>query len=97
MDLYNYLIRFHDLIIPTLTHHYFIKCTADQRNRIYHVFADHNCLHASIDLLNKSPLIEAQVTSSISLPHFVSFVKQQCFRHYEYFYNVNDYYVCNGN
>ena len=76
-------------IIPTLTHNYFTRRTADQRNRTYHAFADHNCLHAMIDLLNKSPLIKAQVTTSISLPHFVSLVKQQCFRQYEHFCNVN--------
>ena len=84
-------------VIPTLTHNYFTRRTADQRNRIYHAFADHNCLHAMIDLLNKSPLIKAQVTTSTSLPHFVSFVKQQCFRQYEYFCSVDNCYVCNGN
>ena len=78
-------------------HCYFTRRTADQQTRTYHVFADHNCLHAMIDLLNKSPLIKAQVTASVNLPHFVSFVKQQCFRRYEYFCNVNDCYVCNGN
>ena len=84
-------------VIPTLTHCYFTRRTADQQTRTYHVFADHNCLHAMIDLLNKSPLIKAQVTASVNLPHFVSFVKQQCFRRYEYFCNVNNCYVCNGN
>ena len=84
-------------VVPTLTHNYFTRRTADQRNRTYHAFADHNCLHAMIDLLNKSPLIKAQVTTSTSLPHFVSFVKQQCFRQYEYFCSVNNCYVCNGN
>ena len=84
-------------VIPTLTHCYFTRRTADQQTRTYHVFADYNCLHAMIDLLNKSPLIKAQVTASVNLPHFVSFVKQQCFRRYEYFCNVNDCYVCNGN
>ena len=86
-------------VIPTLTHNYFTRRTADQRNRTYCALADRKCLHAMIDLLNKSPLIKAQVTTGISLPHFVSFVKQQCFRHYEYFCNVNvkDCYVCNGN
>ena len=78
-------------VIPTLTHCYFTRRTADQQTRTYHVFADHNCLHAMIDLLNKSPLIKAQVTASVNLPHFVSFVKQKCFRRYE-----NDCYVCNG-
>ena len=82
---------------PTLTHNYFTMHTADQRNRTYDAFADHNCLHAMINLLNKSALNKAQVTTSISLPHFVSFVKQQCFRHYEYFCYVNNCYVCNGN
>ena len=53
-------------VIPTLTHNYFTRRIADQRNRTYHVFADHNCLHAMIDLLNKSPLIKALVTTSIS-------------------------------
>ena len=48
-------------IIPTLTHCYFTRRTADQQNRTYHVFADHNCLHAMIDLVNKSPLIKAQL------------------------------------
>ena len=72
-------------VIPTLTHCYFTRRTADQQTRTYHVFADHNCLHAMIDLLNKSPLIKAQVTASVNFPHFVSFVKQQCFRRYEYF------------
>ena len=45
-----------------------------------------------IDLLNKSPLIKAQVTtrSSLLLVHFVSFVKQQCFSQYEYFCNVGE-------
>ena len=33
------------------THNYFTRRTADQRNRTYHAFADHNCLHAMIDLL----------------------------------------------
>ena len=84
-------------VIPTLTHCYFTRRTADQQNRTYHVFADHNCLHAMIDLLNKSPLIKAQVTTSVNLPHFVSFVKQQCFKRYEYFCRANDCYVCNGN
>ena len=72
-------------VVPTLTHNCFTRRTADQQTRTYHVFADHNCLHAMINLLNKSPLIKAQVTTSTSLPHFVSFVKQQCFRQYEYF------------
>ena len=57
-------------VIPTLTH-YFTRRIADQRNRTYHAFADHNCLHAMIDLLNKSPLIKALVTTSISFLHFV--------------------------
>ena len=43
-------------VIPTLTHTYFTRRTADQRNRTCHAFADHNCLHAMIDLLNKSLL-----------------------------------------
>ena len=47
-------------VIPTLTHNYFTRCAADQRNRTYHAFEDHNCLRAMIDLLNKSPLIKAQ-------------------------------------
>ena len=65
-------------VIPTLTHNYFTRRTADQQIRTYHAFADHNCLHAMIALLNKSPLIKAQATStSTSPPHFVSFVKQQ--------------------
>ena len=84
-------------VIPTLTYCYFTRRTADQQTRTYHVFADHNCLHAMIDLLNKSPLIKAHVTASVNLRHFVSFVKQQCFRRYEYFCEVNDCYVCNGN
>ena len=50
-------------VIPTLTHNYFTRRTADQRNRTYHAFADHNCLHAMTDLLNKSPLNKAQVTN----------------------------------
>ena len=45
-------------VVPTLPHNYFTRRTADQRNRTYHAFADHNCLHAMIDLLNKSPLIQ---------------------------------------
>ena len=84
-------------VIPTLTHNYFTRRTAGQRNRTYHAISDHNCLHAMINLLNKSPLIKAQVTTSISLPHFVSFVKQQCCRQYEYFCSAIDCYVCNGN
>ena len=72
-------------VIHTLTYIYFTRRTADQRHRTYHAFADHNCLHAMIDLLNKSLLIKAQVTTSISLQHFVSLVKQQYFRQYEYF------------
>ena len=84
-------------VIPTLTHCYFSRRSADQQNRTYHVFADHNCLHAMIDLLNKSPLIKAQVTTSVNLPHFVSFMTQKCFRRYEYFCSVNNCYVCNGN
>ena len=84
-------------VIPTLTHHYFTRRTADQWHRTYHAFADHNWLHAMIDLLNKSPLIKALVITGISLPHLVSFVKQQCFKHYGYFCNVNNCYVCNGN
>ena len=43
-------------VIPTLTRNYFTRHTAEQRNRTYHAIADHNCLHAIIDLLNKSPL-----------------------------------------
>ena len=84
-------------VVPTLTHNYFTRRTADQQNRTYRALADHNCLHAMIVLLNKSPLIKAQVTTSTSLPHFVSFVKQQCFRQYENFCNVNNCYACNGN
>ena len=72
----------------------FIRCITKSKEKLS---PDHNCLHAMIDLLNKSPLIKAQVTASVNLPHFVSFVKQQCFRRYEYFFNVNDCYVCNGN
>ena len=52
-------------LIPTLTHNYFTRRTTDQRNRIYHAFADHNCLQPMINLLNKSSLIKAQVTTSI--------------------------------
>ena len=89
--------QYFTIVIPTPTHNYFTRRAADQRHRTYHAFADHNCLHAMIDLLNKSPLTKVQVTASISLPHFVSFVKQQCFRHYECFCNVNNCYVCNGN
>ena len=84
-------------VIHTLTQCYFTRRTADQHNRTYHVFADHNCLLAMIDLLNKSPLIKSQVTTSVNLPPFVSFVKQQCFRRYGYFCSVNNCYVCNGN
>ena len=67
-------------VMPTLTQNYFTRRTAEQRNRTYHAFADHNYLHTMIDLLSKSPLIKAKETTNISLPHFVSFVKQQCFR-----------------
>ena len=78
-------------VIPTLTHTYFTRRAVDQQNRTYHAFADHNCLQEVINLFNKSPLIKVvQVTTSISLPHFISFVKQQCFRQYEYFCNVNN-------
>ena len=84
-------------VIPTLTHCYFTRRTADQQSRTYHVFADHNCLHVMIDFFNKSPLIKAQITTCVNLLHFVSFVKQQCFRRYEYIRSVNDRYVCNGN
>ena len=50
-----------------------------------------------IDLLNKSTLFKAQVTNSVNLSHFITIVKQQCSRRYEYFCSVNDCYVCNGN
>ena len=49
--------QYFTIVIPTPTHSYF---TADQQNRGYHEFADHNCLFATIDLLNKSLLIKAQ-------------------------------------
>ena len=37
-------------VIPTLTHSYFTKRTADQHIRTYYVFADHYYLHPMIDL-----------------------------------------------
>ena len=55
------------IVIPTLTHSYFTRHTADQQNRTYYVFADHTCLHSMIDLLNKSHLIKGQVTTSVNL------------------------------
>ena len=64
-------------VILTLTHCYFTRRTTYQQIRTYHVFADHNCLHAIIDFLNISSLIKAQITTSVNLPHFDSFVNQQ--------------------
>ena len=48
-------------VIPILTHNYFTRRTADQQNITYHAFADHNCLHAMIDLLNKSIKIKLKL------------------------------------
>ena len=63
-------------ILTTLTHNNFTRRTADQRNRTYHAFADHSCLHAMIDLLNKSPLIKAQVTTSTMQSYTFCFIRE---------------------
>ena len=70
------VLQYHTTVIPTLTHYYFTGRIADKQNRTYHVFADHNCLHVMIDLLNKSTLFKAQVTTSANLSHFITIVKQ---------------------
>ena len=47
---------------PILTHSYNTRSTADQQYRT-HAFADRNCLHAMIDLINQSPEIKMHVAT----------------------------------
>ena len=79
--------------IPTLNHTYNTRREAVKQTRTYHVFADSNCVHAIIDLINKSPIIKAHITSSNSLPHFVSIVKTEIVKHYNLECNIDGCYV----
>ena len=73
---------------------YFTGRTADQQNRTCHVFADHNCLHAMIDLLNKSPLIKDQVTTNKSFLNLESCKckKRQTVKYIQLYAYINDFF-----
>ena len=83
--------------IPILTHSYNTRRTTDQQYRTHHAFADRNCLHAMIDLMNQSPEIKMHVATCTSLAHFISIVKQTILQSYRLLCNVAGYYVCSNN
>ena len=65
--------------IQILADSYNNRRTTDQQYRTHHAFADRNCLHAMIDLMNQSPEIKRHVATCTSLAHFISIVKQTMF------------------
>ena len=65
--------------IPILAHSYNTRRTTDQQYRTHHAFADRNCLHAMIDLMDQSPEIKMHVATCTSLAPFISIVKQNYF------------------
>ena len=83
--------------IPILTHSYNTRRTTDQQYRTHHAFADRNCLHAMIDLMNQSPEIKMHVATCTSLAHFISIVKQTILQSYRLLCNVAGCYVCSNN
>ena len=58
--------------IPILTHSYNTRRTTDQQYITHHAFADKTCLHAMINLMNKSQEIKMHVAIYTSLTHFNS-------------------------
>ena len=83
--------------LPILTHSYNTRRTTDQQYRTHHAFADRNCLHAMIDLMNQSPEIKMHVATCTSLAHFISIVKQTILQSYRLLCNVAGCYVCSNN
>ena len=83
--------------IPILTHSYNTRRTTDQQYRTHHAFADKNCLHAMVDLMNQSPEIKMYVATCTSLAHCISIVKYAILQSYRLLCNVAGCYVCSDN
>ena len=69
--------HYFDTVIPTLTHHFNTRQKTLQQHRTMHSFADHNCIHAMISLINKHPIIKLNVATSQSYSSFVHSVKHE--------------------
>ena len=50
--------HYFDSVIPILTHHYNTRQDTLQQHRTIHLFADQNCIHVIIALINKHPIIK---------------------------------------
>ena len=57
------VLHYVDTTIPTLTHNYNTRQDTLQQHRAIHSFADHNCTHAMIAMINKHPIIKLDVTT----------------------------------
>ena len=76
MYTYNYLQRYKSYYkIPTLIHRYNTRQDTVQQHMTIHAFADNNCLHAMIALINKHPIVKLIVATSKCNPSFVRSVK----------------------
>ena len=49
--------HYFNTVIPTLSYHYNTRQDKLQQYRTMHTFADQNCLHAMIALINKYPIV----------------------------------------
>ena len=85
-----------DTVIPTLTHHYNTRQKTLQQHRTMHSFADHNCIHAMIALVNKHSIIELNVATIQSYSSFVHSVKYEILGGYEVSCSVDNYNVCSS-
>ena len=70
--------HYFDTVIHTLTHHYNTRQDTLQQHMTIHTFADHNCIHAMIALINKHSIIKLNVATSHSYSSFVHSVKLLC-------------------
>ena len=61
-----------------------------------HSFADHNCIHAMIALINKHPIIKLNVVTSQSYSSFVHSVKHDTLGGYGVRCSIDGCYVCSS-
>ena len=88
--------HYFDTVIPTLTHHYNTRQKTLQQHRTMHSFADHNCIHAMIALINKHPTVKLNVATSQSYSSFVHSVKHEILGGYGVRCSIDGCYVCSS-
>ena len=84
--------HYFDTVIPTLTHHY----NTLQQHMTIHSFANHNCIHVMIGLINKRPIIKLNVATSQRYSSFVHSVKHEILGGYEVRCSIDNCYVCSS-